>query len=171
MVSAPVDQDAIDVGVRANDLTKNDNFAILHTLACVYAQAGKISQAREVLLKAMETLHVEEPNSEIWFGFASIAEQYGSFDAADAMYRRVEKPQFDYPGTSYVISQQRLAGLRRNLTAKRRAPNGSALCAVAHSTIVSTRMHALRNIYPRSARRISALKTAECSTSATILRA
>jgi tetratricopeptide (TPR) repeat protein len=117
MVSAPVDQDAIDVGVRANDLTKNDNFAILHTLACVYAEAGKTSQARELLLKAMEALHVEEPNSEIWFGFASIAEQYGSFDAAEAMYRRVEKPQFDYPGTSYVISQQRLAGLRKNLTA------------------------------------------------------
>lgn len=114
LVSAPIDQDAIDVAVRANDLTKNANFAILHTLACVYAQAGKTSQARELLLKAMDALHVEEPNSEIWFGFASIAEQYGVFDAAEAMYRRVEKPKFDYPGTSYVIAQQRLAGLGKN---------------------------------------------------------
>lgn len=118
LVAGSIDQDTIDMATRANDLTKNANFAILHTLACVYAQAGKTSQARELLLRAMDALHVEEPNSEIWFGFASIAEQYGVFDAAEAMYRRVEKPQFDYPGTSYVIAQQRLAGLGKNAAAR-----------------------------------------------------
>lgn len=83
-----------------------------HTLACVDAQAARTSQARDLLLKAMDALHLEEPNSEVWFGFAVIAEQYGVVDAAAKMYGRVEKPKVDYPGTSYVIAQEHLAALR-----------------------------------------------------------
>jgi tetratricopeptide (TPR) repeat protein len=112
LLPGPIEQDTIDVAQRANDLTKNGNFAILHTLACVDAQAGKTSQARDLLLKAMDVLHLEEPNSEVWFGFALIAERYGVLDAAEKMYSRVEKPKADYPGTSYVIAQQHLAVLR-----------------------------------------------------------
>jgi tetratricopeptide (TPR) repeat protein len=114
MVDGGVDQEAIDTVLQANDLTKNSNFAILHTLACDYAQAGKGTQAREMLLKAMEASHLEEPNSEIWFGFALIAEQYGALDAAEKMYRRVEKPKVDYPSSSYSIAQLHLAGLLRS---------------------------------------------------------
>lgn len=112
LLPGPIEQSAIDVAQRANDLSKNANFAILHTLACVDAQAGKTSQARDLLLKAMDTLHLEEANSEVWFGFALIAEQYGVLDAAEKMYSRVEKPKTDYPGTSYVIAQQHLTMLR-----------------------------------------------------------
>ena len=108
----PIEQSAIDVAQRANDLSKNANFAILHTLACVDAEAGKTSQARDLLLKAMDSLHLEEPNSEVWFGFALVAEQYGVLDAAEKMYSRVEKPKVDYPGTSYVIARQHLTMLR-----------------------------------------------------------
>jgi tetratricopeptide (TPR) repeat protein len=111
LLPGAIDQDTIDVGLRANDLTKNSSFAILHTLGCVYAQAGKPGQARELLLKAMDALHIEEPNSEIWFGFGLIAEQYGVVDAAQVMYRRVEKPKTDYPAASYAIAQHHLAAL------------------------------------------------------------
>ncbi len=114
LLPGPIEQDTIDVAQRANDLTKNANFSILHTLACVYAQAGKTSQARDLLLKAMDALHIEEPNSEVWFGFAVIAEQYGVLDAAGKMFGRVEKPKFDYPGTSYAIAQQHLTALRNS---------------------------------------------------------
>jgi tetratricopeptide (TPR) repeat protein len=116
----PIDPDAIAVAQRANDLSKNANFAILHTLACVDAQAGKTSQSRDLLLKAMDASHMEEPNSEVWFGFALIAEQYGVLDAAQKMYQRVEKPKTDYPGATYGIAQERLAALRgdSNETAK-----------------------------------------------------
>ncbi len=108
--AAPIDQDTIDMALRANDLTKN-SFAIEHTLGCVYAQAGKTSGARELLLKAMDAAHMEEPNSEIWFGFALIAEQYGVNEAAEKMYRRVEKPQTDYPASSYSMAQEHLTAL------------------------------------------------------------
>jgi hypothetical protein len=75
-------------------------------------RAGETSQARDLLLKAMDALHLEEPNSEVWFGFALIAERYGFIDAAEKMYSRVEKPKVEYPDTSYVIAQQHLALLR-----------------------------------------------------------
>jgi tetratricopeptide (TPR) repeat protein len=111
LLPGPIDQDTIDTAQRANDLSKNSNFAILHTFACVDAQAGRTSQAREMLLKAMDALHLEEPNSEVWFGFGMIAEQYGVLEAAQKMYERVEKPKTYYPGTSYVIAQLRLTAL------------------------------------------------------------
>jgi len=122
LLPGPIQQDAIDAAQRGNDLTNNGNFAILHTLACVDAQAGKASQARDLLLKAMDVLRLEEPNSEIWFGFALIAEQYGVLDAAGKMYSRVEKPTVDYSGTSsYIIAQRHLATLRGTRISSERA--------------------------------------------------
>ena len=107
----PITEETLDLAHRANDLGKNNNFNVLHTLACVYAQAGKTSQSREYLLKAMDVAQLEEPNSEVWFGFALIAEQYGAGDAAHSLYQRVAKPEFEYPGSSYALSQQHLAAL------------------------------------------------------------
>jgi len=108
----PVDQDSIDTALHAADLSKN-SFAIEHTLGCVYAQAGKTTQARELLLKSMDDGHLEQPNSEIWFGFGLIAEQYGVFDAAEKMLARVEKPKTEYPGSSYGLAQEHLARLKQ----------------------------------------------------------
>ncbi|HKF23313.1 MAG TPA: DUF3857 domain-containing protein [Candidatus Angelobacter sp.] len=119
LTPAPPDQDAIDTAQRADELTKHSNFPILHTLACLYAETGKTGQARELLLKAMDVADMEEPDSEIWFGFGKIAEQYGENDAARVMYGRVEKPKIEYPGTSYSMAQQRLAAIKSALPAKR----------------------------------------------------
>ena len=115
----PIEQETIDQAIRANDLSKN-SFDVLHTLACVYAQAGKTSQARELLLKAMDSRHLEEPDSAVWLGFGLIAEQYGELDAATKMYGRVEKGKFEYPGTSYSLAQQHVAALPKiaNASAK-----------------------------------------------------
>ena len=107
MLPQPITDETIEVANRANDLSKN-NFSIIHTVACIYAQAGKTSQAREYLLKAMEAGQLEEPDSAVWFGFGLIAEQYGAFDAAESMYRRVEKPEFESVSSNYAIAQKRL---------------------------------------------------------------
>jgi tetratricopeptide (TPR) repeat protein len=109
LLPPPIASDAIDTAQRANDLTKNADFHIQHTLGCVYAAAGRTGPARELLLKAMDSLQLEEPNSEVWFGFGLIAEQYGEFDAASQMYARMEKPKIVYPSASYTIAQERLA--------------------------------------------------------------
>jgi len=110
----PIDAETLDFANRANELTKGSNFSILHTLACVYAQAGKTSQAREYLLKAMDVSHMEEPDPAIWLGFALIAEQYGIFDAADTMYQRVEPSKLEYPNSNYAVAKQHLAQLPKD---------------------------------------------------------
>ncbi len=112
----PIDQDSLDVAERANELTKNANFAILHTLACLEAQAGKPNQARELLLKAMTAQNLEEPNEAVWFGFGLIAEQYGVNDAAEKMFKLVEKPKIDQPTSTYALAQQHLAALHKVAT-------------------------------------------------------
>lgn len=117
-VSTPVDQDAIDAAHRANELTKNANWGILHTLACLYAAAGKTKEAREVLLKAMDEDHMEEPNSAIWLGLAMIAEQYGETEAARTMYSRVEKVEMESPTSNYALAQQHLAALQNSAVSK-----------------------------------------------------
>jgi transglutaminase-like putative cysteine protease/Flp pilus assembly protein TadD len=112
LTSAPPDEDAVEMARRASDLTKNSNFSILHTLACLYADTGKGRQAREVLLKAMTAADLEEPNSAVWFGFGEIADQYGEIEAARTLYSRVEKSKMEAPGTNYSLAQKRLEALR-----------------------------------------------------------
>jgi len=115
----PIDQDSLEMAERANELTKNANFAVLHTLACLEAQAGKPNQARELLLKAMTAQYLEEPDDAVWFGFGLIAEQYGVNDAAEKMFKLVEKPKIDQPTSTYALAQQHLAALHKVKTAGR----------------------------------------------------
>ncbi|MBI3474419.1 MAG: hypothetical protein HY010_01710 [Acidobacteria bacterium] len=107
----PVNDETLQIAHRASELTQNNNFSILHTVACAYAEAGKPVVAREYLLKAMDAAHLQEPESAVWLGFALIAEQYGITDAAQTMYRRVEKAKFEYAGSNYALAQQHLATL------------------------------------------------------------
>ena len=112
-----IDQDSIEAAERANQMTNNANFAIMHTLACVYARAGKPAQARELLLKAMDTADLDEPDSSVWLAYGVIAEQYGATDAARAMYAHVEKLKTNDPVSNYQLAQHWLASLGRSGTA------------------------------------------------------
>jgi tetratricopeptide (TPR) repeat protein len=112
LLPGPISPDAIEAAERANDRTKSANFAILHTLACLYAQSGKGPQARELLLKAMDVASMEEPDSQIWFGFGMLAEQYGESKIAQLMYSRVEKPKIDGPSSTYSLAQSHLLALK-----------------------------------------------------------
>ena len=109
----PIAPDAIEAGQRASDLSKNAIWEILHTLACVDAQAGKAGEAREILLKAMDAAQIDEPNSFMWLGFWMIAEQYGILDAAEKMYKRVEKTDQDIAISSYQLAQRHLAAMAK----------------------------------------------------------
>lgn len=112
-----IDQDSLDAGHRASDLTKNASFSILHTVACLYAVSGKTKEAREFLLKAMKEGDMPEPDSAVWLGLALIAEQYGETDAARAMYARVEKDKVEHSTSNYSLAQMHLASMK-NTTAK-----------------------------------------------------
>lgn len=110
-----VDAQALDAAQQANLLTQNMSFATLHTLACVYAAQGKTTEARQLLLQAMSSGNLSEPNSAIWFGFGLIYEQYGVPEAAIAAYKRVEKPKGPVdPTDTFVLAQARLKALHSN---------------------------------------------------------
>jgi tetratricopeptide (TPR) repeat protein len=108
-----VDQSDIEAALKAANSGKK-NAGILHTLGCVYAEAGKTKEARDVLLEAMDLLDLDEPDSNYWFGFGRIAEQYGERDVAIADYTRAIKPEnpADIPDSSYRLAQIRLEALR-----------------------------------------------------------
>jgi tetratricopeptide (TPR) repeat protein len=107
---------------RAITAQHDSGYAETHTLACLYAEMGKTKEARELLLRAMDSGGMDEPNEPIWFGFGRIAEEYGLSQGALALYHRVN----DTDSVELSSSTYNLARLREkqlNLVAK--APAGS----------------------------------------------
>ena len=102
----------ISNAIKSTQLAK-DNPHILHTLACLYAETGKTKDARELLLRAMDDLNLDEPNDDFWYAFGRIAEQYGERDIAIADYRKLQKPKFalEIPTSSYTLAQMRLKAM------------------------------------------------------------
>jgi tetratricopeptide (TPR) repeat protein len=105
-----LNEEAIAIAQRGTQLSQTPNAPLLHTLASMYAEAGKTTEARQVVLQAMSAWQLEEPNSVCWYVFGRIAEQYGIKEEAINAYRKVEAPQskFDIPGSTYALAQNRL---------------------------------------------------------------
>lgn len=87
-----------------------DNPGILHTLACLYAEVGRTTEARDLVLRAMDEWELDEPNDDVWYVFGRIAEQYGERDIAIADYRKLQKPKepLEIPTSTYRLAQMRL---------------------------------------------------------------
>jgi tetratricopeptide (TPR) repeat protein len=102
----------IAAAIKATQLA-NDNPHILHTLACLYAATGKTKEARDLLLRSMDDLNLDEPDDDYWYAFGRIAEQYGERETAIADYRKLEKPKqvLAIPASSYRLAQMRLKAL------------------------------------------------------------
>jgi tetratricopeptide (TPR) repeat protein/transglutaminase-like putative cysteine protease len=107
-----VTSDDVDNAIKAAQLSTTKT-AELHTLGSVYAEIGKIKEAHEVLIQSMDLLALDEPDSNYWYAFGRIAEQYGEHEAALADYARVTKPQeaIQIPSSSYRLAQNRLKAL------------------------------------------------------------
>jgi transglutaminase-like putative cysteine protease/tetratricopeptide (TPR) repeat protein len=104
----------IDAALKAAQLS-NNAWGILHTLGCLYAEVGKLNEAREVLVQAMDSANLDDPDSSFWYSFGRIAEQGGERDLALADYTRVTIPKnpLELPGSSYELAQIRLRALQR----------------------------------------------------------
>jgi transglutaminase-like putative cysteine protease/tetratricopeptide (TPR) repeat protein len=113
LFTGKVDAAGVDDALKGAQLSNNSP-SILHTLGCLYAEVGRIKEAREVLVQAMDLMNLDEPNPDYWYAFGRIAEQYGRRDAAIANYERATKPEKAYqvPGSSYSLAQRRLQALR-----------------------------------------------------------
>jgi tetratricopeptide (TPR) repeat protein len=91
---------------------------ILHTLGCIYAELGKTREAREVLLQTMELWNLSEPNSQLWYAFGRLAEDYGETGVALADYAKVTPPKdsaTDWDST-YRLAQARVRILTARLS-------------------------------------------------------
>lgn len=79
----------IEIVQRASGITQNANYAIIHTLACLYAEVGRTKEAHELLLYAIAAGGLDEPDSPDWYALGRLAEQYGEREAALTAYGRV----------------------------------------------------------------------------------
>ncbi len=104
---------ALEHARRAVVMAKGENWAMLHTLATVYAEAGHCQQARQMILKAMAANGQIEPSADDWYVLGRISEHYGEREAAFAAFARVEppKPEHKRGAATYVLAQRRLRAL------------------------------------------------------------
>jgi tetratricopeptide (TPR) repeat protein len=114
LFTGKVEQADLEAATKSSQLTQNSSPAVLHTLGCVYAEIGKTKEAREVLIQAMDLLGLDELESNYWYAFGRIAEQYGEMEAATSDYNQVKKPNKPalVPSSSYRLAQNRLATMR-----------------------------------------------------------
>ena len=82
----------------------------LNTLAVLYAEQGKSSEARDTLLKSLE-YEEDALRPADWYVVGRIAENYGIRDVAAEAYRRIEKPGRE-TSSAWELAQKRLAGLQ-----------------------------------------------------------
>jgi tetratricopeptide (TPR) repeat protein/transglutaminase-like putative cysteine protease len=115
LFTGKVNETDIAMAIKSTQMSK-DNPHILHTLACLYAEFGKTKEARDLLLRSMDDLNLDEPNDDYWYALGRIAEQYGEREIAVADYRKLEKPKekLAVSTSSYTLAQARLKVLGVN---------------------------------------------------------
>jgi tetratricopeptide (TPR) repeat protein len=88
-----------------------ESYAILNTLAVVYAEQGNSSEARDTLLKSLDQLEEDELTPSDWYVVGRIAQNYGILDAATEAYNNIPKPK-EPEGTTWALAQQRLKEMK-----------------------------------------------------------
>lgn len=118
LYTGKVDQADVATATKATQMDR-DNPAMLHTLACLYAETGKTKEAHDLLLRAMDQLNLDEPDDDYWYAFGRIAEQYGEHDVAISDYRKLERPKdaMVISTSSYQLAQNRVKAMGTEATA------------------------------------------------------
>jgi tetratricopeptide (TPR) repeat protein len=90
-----------------------ESYAILNTLAVLYAEHGQSTEAREALLQSVDKHEDDAIEASDWYVVGRIAENYGITDAAVEAYQNIEKPKEHVSGTTWELAQARLQGLKK----------------------------------------------------------
>jgi tetratricopeptide (TPR) repeat protein len=108
-----VSEEDIQAAQRSALLSQNREWTVLHTLASLYAETGKSSEARDMALQSLELSGKSDTDSSTWYVLGRIAENYGFVDAAAASYRKVKPPEKAQPQftSCYMLAQRRLAAI------------------------------------------------------------
>ena len=102
-----MNQQALDDALAAVKQTKQENAACLYTLAAVYAELGKTSEALENLRRAV-AIRGDRTEAADWYVLGRIAEHYGLEEVAAGLYREVPAKQSAAVDDVYVLAQRRL---------------------------------------------------------------
>jgi tetratricopeptide (TPR) repeat protein len=96
----------------------------LHTLAAVYADVGRVVEARQTLIKELDARGFAEPGPQEWLVIGRLAAQYGANEHALAAYQRVTKPktEADVAGSSYELAQRWMSQLHSVESGAKPAP-------------------------------------------------
>lgn len=116
LAAQQVDAEAISQIEQALELTKESpNRDLLNSAAAVFAEAGRLKDARDAELRSMRIAGMIEPDSDSWYVFGRIAEGYGEDEAARKIYDRVEPPQreSDVRASAYWLAQRGLEGIEQ----------------------------------------------------------
>ena len=119
LVAGAVDPFAVKAAENAHMQWQRRNYASAHTLACLYADQGRVSEARRVLLQMLEDHPREDPLSgDIWLIRGLIAESLGENRSATTSYRSIQKPDRDSADSSYAIATARLSRIEGSAAAR-----------------------------------------------------
>jgi tetratricopeptide (TPR) repeat protein len=108
-----VTEETVGFAERAALFNNQPDAAGMHTLASIYAEVGRYSEARELILQEMAMRGVEEPGPLEWYVFGRISEGYGEIEAARSFYELVRPRDAEGEETesTYRLAQQRIAAL------------------------------------------------------------
>jgi len=84
----------------------------LHTLACLYADLGRLDDARRTLERLLAFREGQRPEPIDWFIIGRMAQELGLIQMARESYAKVQKPERADPTSTYALAQNRLKSLR-----------------------------------------------------------
>jgi tetratricopeptide (TPR) repeat protein len=107
----PLEAGVVDVVREGIGSERNANF--LNTMAMLYAEAGRASEARDELWQAMDVKGDDEMSPAVWLILGRIAETSGAPEAARSAYSHIEKPKeiWRLADSFYFVAQQRLTAM------------------------------------------------------------
>ncbi len=84
----PLKDRDVEYAQRSVAMSRSQVEAYLHTLATLYAETGKVVEARQTLLEAVDLRTTGDPAPADWYVLGRIAEGYGLPDAARRAYQK-----------------------------------------------------------------------------------
>jgi len=108
-----VNDEDLGHALRAAQQSNFSNPSTLHTLATLYAELNKPSEAMQTLKKVLDLRPEGEPHEVDWYVVGRVAEAYGLEDAARAAYERMKKPEHASRLATYHLAQKRLSAMKR----------------------------------------------------------
>jgi len=126
MVAGRLDERTLSLAQSAVDGTGRMEASTLNTLGTVYAEMGRASEARAVVLEAMDRTESAEPDPSDWYIVGRLLEGFGLISDAREAYRkalvvpspgaskprrRAERDARDLPGSPPWLATRRLAAM------------------------------------------------------------